>query len=91
MPVWAIPVYFVHSRYCPSKTTVLQPFVLTYFNFQELFNQFQSSNESALPPDSLRFALAEAFSDQRRFQMGFMDDAAECFVSCLDRFFYPIN
>lgn len=49
--------------------------------FQELFNQFQSSTESALPPDSLRFALAQAFNDQRRFRLGFMDDAAECFVS----------
>jgi hypothetical protein len=48
---------------------------------KELFNQFQYSQESALPPDALRFALAEAFSDQRRFQLGFMDDAAECFVS----------
>ncbi|CAM6032067.1 unnamed protein product, partial [Sphagnum compactum] len=51
----------------------------------ELFNQFQYSQESALPPDALRFALAEAFSDQRRFQLGFMDDAAECFENILLR------
>ena len=51
------------------------------YHYQELFNQFQYSKESALPPDSLRLALAETFSDQRRFQLGFMDDAAECFVS----------
>ncbi|KPM06074.1 Ubiquitin specific proteinase-like protein, partial [Sarcoptes scabiei] len=46
---------------------------------KDLFNQFQSSSESALPPDSLRFALAQSFNDQRRFRLGYMDDAAECF------------
>lgn len=58
-------------------------------SWQELFHEFQSSKESALPPDSLRLALAEAFSDQRRFQLGFMDDAAECFVSSLDSVTQP--
>lgn len=50
------------------------------FFFQELFSQLQFSHESALPPDALRRALAESFFDQQRFQLGFMDDAAECFV-----------
>ena len=48
---------------------------------QELFAQLQFSQEAALPPDALRRALAESFFDQQRFQLGFMDDAAECFVS----------
>lgn len=54
-----------------------------HFNvlFQELFAQLQFSHETALPPDALRRALAESFFDQQRFQLGFMDDAAECFVS----------
>ncbi|XP_074597639.1 ubiquitin specific peptidase echinus [Brevipalpus obovatus] len=52
---------------------------------KELFTQFQYSHETALPPDSLRKALAETFSDQRRFQLGFMDDAAECFENILLR------
>ncbi|RWS15203.1 uncharacterized protein B4U79_01145 [Dinothrombium tinctorium] len=52
---------------------------------KELFTQFQYSRETALPPDSLRRALAETFSDQRRFQLGFMDDAAECFENMLLR------
>lgn len=48
--------------------------------FQELFTALGSSQETALPPDALRKALAQSFYDQRRFQLGFMDDAAECFV-----------
>ena len=45
----------------------------------------QYSQESALPPDTLRRALAESFLDQQRFQLGFMDDAAECFENILLR------
>jgi hypothetical protein len=51
------------------------------FVLQELFAQLQFSQEAALPPDALRRALAESFFNQQRFQLGFMDDAAECFVS----------
>ncbi|XP_063237098.1 uncharacterized protein LOC134539231 isoform X2 [Bacillus rossius redtenbacheri] len=52
---------------------------------KELFAQLQFSQESALPPDALRRALAESFFDQQRFQLGFMDDAAECFENILLR------
>ncbi|KAJ8927346.1 hypothetical protein NQ314_020194 [Rhamnusium bicolor] len=52
---------------------------------QELFSQLQFSTETALPPDALRRALAESFFDQNRFQLGFMDDAAECFENMLLR------
>ncbi|XP_022909203.2 uncharacterized protein [Onthophagus taurus] len=52
---------------------------------KELFSQLQFSNETALPPDALRRALAESFFDQQRFQLGFMDDAAECFENILLR------
>ncbi|KAF5273501.1 hypothetical protein FQA39_LY07518 [Lamprigera yunnana] len=52
---------------------------------KELFSQLQFSNETALPPDALRRALAESFYDQQRFQLGFMDDAAECFENMLLR------
>ncbi|XP_050504600.1 uncharacterized protein LOC126883291 isoform X2 [Diabrotica virgifera virgifera] len=51
----------------------------------ELFSQLQFSTETALPPDTLRRALAESFFDQNRFQLGFMDDAAECFENMLLR------
>lgn len=36
-----------------------------------------------MPPDALRRALAETFFNQQRFQLGHMDDAAECFVSLI--------
>uniref|UniRef100_A0A3P8TJJ0 Ubiquitin specific peptidase 53b n=1 Tax=Amphiprion percula TaxID=161767 RepID=A0A3P8TJJ0_AMPPE len=38
-----------------------------------------------LPSDSLRNALAETFKDEQRFQLGLMDDAAECFENILER------
>uniref|UniRef100_A0A1B6MLE0 USP domain-containing protein n=1 Tax=Graphocephala atropunctata TaxID=36148 RepID=A0A1B6MLE0_9HEMI len=57
---------------------------------KELFSQLQFSHETALPPDALRRALAESFFDQQRFQLGFMDDAAECFENILTRIHYHI-
>ncbi|XP_034712901.1 inactive ubiquitin carboxyl-terminal hydrolase 53 isoform X2 [Etheostoma cragini] len=50
-----------------------------------IFSQFQHSRERALPSDNLRHALAETFKDEQRFQLGFMDDAAECFENILER------
>ncbi|XP_048526390.1 inactive ubiquitin carboxyl-terminal hydrolase 54 isoform X2 [Dendroctonus ponderosae] len=52
---------------------------------KELFSELQHSQAKALPPDSLRKALADSFLDQQRFQIGFMDDAAECFENMLLR------
>ncbi|XP_066140714.1 uncharacterized protein ec isoform X1 [Euwallacea fornicatus] len=52
---------------------------------KELFSELQHSRAKALPPDSLRKALADSFLDQQRFQIGFMDDAAECFENMLLR------
>ncbi|XP_072320317.1 inactive ubiquitin carboxyl-terminal hydrolase 53-like, partial [Eucyclogobius newberryi] len=46
---------------------------------KSIFSQFQQSRERVLPSDSLRNALAETFKDEQRFQLGLMDDAAECF------------
>ncbi|XP_076368499.1 uncharacterized protein LOC143255937 isoform X2 [Tachypleus tridentatus] len=56
---------------------------------KELFAQLQYSQESALPPDALRHALAETFH-QRRFQIGGMDDAAECFENILRQIHFHI-
>ncbi|XP_076349002.1 uncharacterized protein LOC143246336 isoform X2 [Tachypleus tridentatus] len=52
--------------------------------------KFQCSRESVLPPDALRLALAETFFDQLRFQLGFMDDALECFENILMRIHFHL-
>uniref|UniRef100_A0AAR2JI65 USP domain-containing protein n=1 Tax=Pygocentrus nattereri TaxID=42514 RepID=A0AAR2JI65_PYGNA len=52
---------------------------------KSIFSQFQQSRERALPSDTLRHALAETFKDEQRFQLGLMDDAAECFENILER------
>ncbi|KAL3876171.1 hypothetical protein ACJMK2_034042 [Sinanodonta woodiana] len=57
---------------------------------QVIFTQFQYSDQSSLPPNALRKALAETFSKQERFQLGHMDDAAECFENILRRIHYHI-
>ncbi|XP_071499767.1 uncharacterized protein [Diadema antillarum] len=55
-----------------------------------LFNKLQHSEEMVLPPDALRKALASAFQDQDRFQLGLMDDAAECFENILVRIHFHL-
>ncbi|CAG0881001.1 unnamed protein product [Cyprideis torosa] len=54
-------------------------------NEKELFRQFQAGGDAALPPDALRRALSTTFNNQQRFQLGCMDDAAECFENILMR------
>ncbi|XP_043369361.1 inactive ubiquitin carboxyl-terminal hydrolase 53 isoform X2 [Dermochelys coriacea] len=55
-----------------------------------IFAQFQHSREKALPSDNMRHALAESFKDEQRFQLGLMDDAAECFENILERIHFHI-
>ncbi|XP_004716006.2 inactive ubiquitin carboxyl-terminal hydrolase 53 [Echinops telfairi] len=55
-----------------------------------IFAQFQHSREKALPSDNIRHALAESFRDEQRFQLGLMDDAAECFENILERIHFHI-
>ncbi|XP_043829114.1 inactive ubiquitin carboxyl-terminal hydrolase 53 isoform X2 [Dromiciops gliroides] len=57
---------------------------------QTIFAQFQHSREKALPSDNIRHALAESFRDEQRFQLGFMDDAAECFENILEKIHFHI-
>ncbi|XP_023560191.1 inactive ubiquitin carboxyl-terminal hydrolase 53 isoform X2 [Octodon degus] len=52
--------------------------------------KFQHSREKALPSDNIRHALAESFKDEQRFQLGLMDDAAECFENILERIHFHI-
>ncbi|KAM5159577.1 ubiquitin carboxyl-terminal hydrolase 53 isoform 2-T2 [Callospermophilus lateralis] len=55
-----------------------------------MFAQFQHSREKALPSDNVRLALAESFRDAQRFQLGLMDDAAECFENILERIHFHL-
>ncbi|XP_028324347.1 inactive ubiquitin carboxyl-terminal hydrolase 54-like isoform X2 [Gouania willdenowi] len=56
-----------------------------------LFTQFQSSSESVVPSDALRSALASTFREERRFQLGLMDDAAECFENLLMKIHFHMS
>ncbi|XP_022086919.1 uncharacterized protein LOC110977152 isoform X2 [Acanthaster planci] len=55
-----------------------------------LFTQLRYSERQSLPPDALRKALAVAFQDEHRFQLGCMDDAAECFENILTRIHFHL-
>lgn len=78
--------HFIYNYTFSSKLLIITFHFLTIFLlFQELFSQLQTSTETALPPDALRRALASTFFDQNRFQLGCMDDAAECFENMLVR------
>ncbi|XP_030011374.1 inactive ubiquitin carboxyl-terminal hydrolase 54a isoform X2 [Sphaeramia orbicularis] len=57
---------------------------------KNIFAQFQYSSEKVLPSDALRSALAKTFQDEQRFQLGIMDDAAECFENILMRIHFHI-
>ena len=46
-----------------------------------VFTQYQYGEQTSIPPDILRNAMANCYKGQERFQLGLMDDAAECFVS----------
>ncbi|XP_075902382.1 inactive ubiquitin carboxyl-terminal hydrolase 54a isoform X2 [Nelusetta ayraudi] len=58
---------------------------------KSIFSQFQYSSEKVLPSDALRSALAKTFQDEQRFQLGIMDDAAECFENILMRIHFHIS
>ncbi|KAA0723813.1 Inactive ubiquitin carboxyl-terminal hydrolase 53 [Triplophysa tibetana] len=68
----------VPNHYCLGDSCI-------FCALKGIFSQFQQSRERALPSDNLRNALAETFKDEQRFQLGFMDDAAECFENILER------
>ncbi|XP_066901087.1 uncharacterized protein [Halyomorpha halys] len=86
--LWHLDIFRRSFRELSGHTCMLDSCI--FCALKELFSQLQFSHESALPPDALRRALAESFFDQQRFQLGFMDDAAECFENILLRIHFHL-
>lgn len=47
--------------------------------------EYQYHKKGPISPDTLRYALAKTYKSNNKFQIGYMDDAAECFESLLCR------
>ncbi|CAL8297904.1 unnamed protein product [Merluccius merluccius] len=74
----------ISSHKCSEESCV-------FCALKSIFSELQYSSRSVLPSDSLRSALANTFSTQQRFQLGRMDDAAECFENILMRIHFHIS
>ncbi|MCJ8731610.1 hypothetical protein PDJAM_G00201440 [Pangasius djambal] len=81
--LWQLDIFRRSLRQLPNHYCLGEACI--FCALKGIFSQFQDSRERALPSDNLRIALAETFKDEQRFQLGFMDDAAECFENILER------
>lgn len=81
--LWHLDIFRRSLRQLPGHFCLGESCI--FCELKGIFSQFQHSREHALPSHNLRNALAEAFKDEHRFQLGFMDDAAECFENILER------
>ncbi|XP_013859807.1 inactive ubiquitin carboxyl-terminal hydrolase 53 [Austrofundulus limnaeus] len=81
--LWHLDIFRRSLRHLPGHFCLGDSCI--FCALKGLFSQFQQSRERALPSDNLRRVLAETFKDEQRFQLGFMDDAAECFENILER------
>ncbi|XP_049923292.1 inactive ubiquitin carboxyl-terminal hydrolase 53-like isoform X2 [Epinephelus moara] len=81
--LWQLDIFRRSLRQLPGHFCLGESCI--FCALKGIFSQFQHSRERALPSDNLRNALAETFKDEQRFQLGFMDDAAECFENILER------
>ncbi|XP_033839412.1 inactive ubiquitin carboxyl-terminal hydrolase 53 [Periophthalmus magnuspinnatus] len=81
--LWQLDIFRRSLRQLPGHFCLGESCI--FCALKGIFSQFQHSRERALPSDNLRVALAETFKDEHRFQLGFMDDAAECFEIILER------
>ncbi|KAL1023473.1 hypothetical protein UPYG_G00041250 [Umbra pygmaea] len=81
--LWQLDIFRRSLRHLPGHFCLGDACI--FCALKSIFGQFQQSRERALPSDSLRHALAETFKDEQRFQLGHMDDAAECFENILER------
>ncbi|XP_061101103.1 inactive ubiquitin carboxyl-terminal hydrolase 53 isoform X2 [Conger conger] len=81
--LWQLDIFRRSLRQLPGHFCLGDACI--FCTLKSIFTQFQHSRERALPSDSLRHALAETFKDEQRFQLGLMEDAAECFENILER------
>ncbi|KAF7706422.1 hypothetical protein HF521_019676 [Silurus meridionalis] len=81
--LWQLDIFRRSLRQVPNHYCLGEACI--FCALKGIFSQFKDSRERALPSDNLRVALAETFKDEQRFQLGFMDDAAECFENILER------
>ncbi|TSL34591.1 Inactive ubiquitin carboxyl-terminal hydrolase 53 [Bagarius yarrelli] len=81
--LWQLDIFRRSLRQIPNHYCLGEACI--FCALKGIFSQFKDSRERALPSDNLRVALAETFKDEQRFQLGFMDDAAECFENILER------
>ncbi|XP_035375702.1 inactive ubiquitin carboxyl-terminal hydrolase 53 [Electrophorus electricus] len=81
--LWHLDIFRRSLRQLPTHYCLGESCI--FCALKGIFSQFQFSRERVLPSDNLRHALAETFKDEQRFQLGFMDDAAECFENILQR------
>ncbi|XP_039615672.1 inactive ubiquitin carboxyl-terminal hydrolase 53-like [Polypterus senegalus] len=86
--LWQLDIFRRSLRQLPGHICLGEACI--FCALKSIFAQFQHSREGALPSDILRNALAETFKDEHRFQLGLMDDAAECFENILDRIHFHI-
>ncbi len=73
---------------CDFRICVMKDFFLSII--QVLFTQYEYNEMFSLPPNVLRVALAENFSNEKRFCLGEMDDAAEAFENILKRLHFHL-
>ncbi|XP_067846981.1 inactive ubiquitin carboxyl-terminal hydrolase 53-like [Heptranchias perlo] len=81
--LWHLDIFRRSLRQLPGH--VCSGNACIFCALKNIFVEFQNSREKALPSDALRNALAESFKDEHRFQVGLMNDAAECFENILER------
>ncbi|XP_068163899.1 inactive ubiquitin carboxyl-terminal hydrolase 53 isoform X2 [Antennarius striatus] len=81
--LWQLDIFRRSLRQLPGHFCLGESCI--FCALKGIFSQFQHSRERALPSDQLRHALAETFKDEQRFQLGYMDDAAECFEYILEK------
>ncbi|XP_043552621.1 inactive ubiquitin carboxyl-terminal hydrolase 53-like [Chiloscyllium plagiosum] len=81
--LWHLDIFRRSLRLLPGH--VCSGNACIFCALKNIFVEFRNSREKALPSDILRNALAESFKDEHRFQLGLMDDAAECFENILER------